>query len=59
TASVEGGTDDGGTAAPDGDASDPPTEEPSGIGPSNLVGLAVFLAIVLASVALVRRMPRS
>ncbi|WP_423996507.1 CARDB domain-containing protein [Halorubrum trapanicum] len=59
TASVEGGTDDGGTAAPDGDASDPPTEEPSGIGPSNLVGLAVFLAIALASVALVRRMPRS
>ncbi|WP_096393777.1 DUF1102 domain-containing protein [Halorubrum trapanicum] len=59
TASVEGGTDDGGTAAPDGDASGPPTEEPSGIDPSNLVGLAVFLAIVLASVALVRRMPRS
>lgn len=56
-ASVGDGT--GGATAPDDPASDPPTEEPSGIDPSNLVGLAALVAIVLASVALVRRMPRS
>ncbi|TKX85356.1 DUF1102 domain-containing protein [Halorubrum sp. SS5] len=53
TASVGDGTDDAGATA------DPPTEEPSGIDPSNVVGLAVFVAIVLTAVALVRRMPRS
>jgi len=39
-------------------ASDAPTEEPSGIDLSNLGGLAAFLAIVLVSVALVRRISR-
>jgi hypothetical protein len=52
-ASAEGGTGTGETAP------DPPTEEPSGIDLSNLGGLAAFLVIVLVSVALVRRMPRS
>jgi hypothetical protein len=53
TASVGDGTDDAAATT------DPPTEEPSGIDPSNVVGLAVFVAIVLTAVALVRRMPRS
>ncbi|MFW6000275.1 MAG: CARDB domain-containing protein [Halorubrum sp.] len=59
TGSVGGGADDGGAAGSVDDGAGQPTEEPSGIDPSNLVGLAVLLAIVLASVALARRMPRS
>ncbi|GAA0536474.1 DUF1102 domain-containing protein [Halorubrum ejinorense] len=59
-ASAGGGSDAGDAGSNDAsDAADSPTEEPSGIDPSNLGGLAAFLVIVLVSVALVRRMPRS
>ena len=64
-ASAGGGTDAGDTGSGDagnaasGAAPDGPTEEPSGIDPSSIAGLAAFLAIVLVSVSLVRRMPRS
>ena len=59
-ASTGDGTDAGAVGLNDVDdaASDAPTEEPSGIDLSNLGGLAVFLAIVLVSVALVRRISR-
>jgi hypothetical protein len=59
SASVGGGTDDGGATGSDDAAPGRPTEEPSGIDLSNLVGLLAFVAIVLTAVALVRRMPRS
>jgi hypothetical protein len=61
--SAEGDGD--GSADGDGDATnranagaEPPTEEPSGVDLSNLVGLLVLAVLVVASVALVRRMPR-
>ena len=57
--SGDGDANDVGPAGPDGTAADSPTEEPSGIDPSNLAGLGVLVLIVLASAALVRRMPKS
>jgi len=53
------GSDTGTESDTDGSAGDGPTEEPSGIDLVDLGGLLALVALAVAGVALVRRMPRS